>query len=78
MSRACFSSESSAERSRFARASSFASVSGSRSMYVTNQPFSVSSTSHLPVRPRYITKSVSVSQIVAFICVCSFQPMYSL
>mmetsp|Transcript_19845 Transcript_19845/g.42214 ORF Transcript_19845/g.42214 Transcript_19845/m.42214 type:complete len:230 (-) Transcript_19845:207-896(-) len=78
MSRRCFSSESRAARSRLARASILARVSGSRSIYVTNHPFSVSSTSHLPVRPRYITKSVSVSQIVEFMCVCSLKPMYSL
>ena len=60
------------------RSSTLRSFSGSRSTYVTNQPFSVSSTSHLPSRPRYMTKSVSVSQIVAFMWKCCLSEMYSL
>lgn len=35
-------------------------------MSVMNHPFSVSSTLHLPSRPRYLTNSVSVSQMVEF------------
>jgi len=35
-------------------------------MSVMNQPFSVSSTLHLPSRPRCLTNSVSVSQCVEF------------
>ena len=60
------------------RSSTLRNFSGSRSMYVTNQPFSVSSTSHLPVRPRYITKSVSVSHTVAFMWKCCLSEMKSL
>lgn len=40
--------------------------------------FSVSSITHLPVRPKYFTKVVNVSNDVAFMCVCVLSEMYSL
>ena len=43
-----------------------------------NQPFSVSSTLHCPVRPRCFTNSVSVSHLVEFMCTWCRSAMNSL
>ena len=54
--------------SRFRRRSVDSFSMGSSWMRLMNQPFSVSSTRHLPVRPRYLTNSVSVWNVVEFMC----------
>mmetsp|Transcript_26735 Transcript_26735/g.63398 ORF Transcript_26735/g.63398 Transcript_26735/m.63398 type:complete len:205 (+) Transcript_26735:543-1157(+) len=52
--------------SRLLRRSSSSSCAGSLDTRVMNQPFSVSSTLHLPSRPRYLTNSVRVVHFVEF------------
>lgn len=55
-----------------------ASVSGVRSTHWMYHPFSVSSTMHLPSRPRYAMKSPSVVHCVAFMWMWCLSLMYSL
>mmetsp|Transcript_14821 Transcript_14821/g.36993 ORF Transcript_14821/g.36993 Transcript_14821/m.36993 type:complete len:270 (-) Transcript_14821:270-1079(-) len=74
----CRSSSSFSAAVRFSRFSSSMSCMGSLWMRVIHQPFSVSSTLHLPSRPRYLTNSVSVSQRVEFMCTWCLSLMYSL
>mmetsp|Transcript_10395 Transcript_10395/g.18092 ORF Transcript_10395/g.18092 Transcript_10395/m.18092 type:complete len:211 (-) Transcript_10395:380-1012(-) len=64
----CRSSSSFSATLRFNFFSSSISCMGSFMIKVMYQPFSVSSTLHLPSRPRCLTKSVSVSQQVEFMC----------
>ena len=55
---------------------SYSICSMSFSTQVTNHPFSVSSMTHFPERPRWLTKEVRVTQQVAFMWRCSLSPMY--
>ena len=61
----------------FASAAWRASAAGSRSIHAMNQPFSVSSTSAWPLLPKYLTKFVSVSHLVAFMWTWCLSAMYS-
>jgi len=56
------------ERSFFSAASCLAKAFGLLSIQAINQPFSVSSTLQIPVRPRCLANSVRVTQRVEFIC----------
>mmetsp|Transcript_1098 Transcript_1098/g.2568 ORF Transcript_1098/g.2568 Transcript_1098/m.2568 type:complete len:200 (-) Transcript_1098:437-1036(-) len=66
MAMACRSFSSRSAPERFSLRSSSISSMGSRWMSVIHHPFSVSSTLHLPSLPRYLTNSVRVSHLVAF------------
>jgi hypothetical protein len=76
--RSAAAASSSSDALPAARAAARASAAGSRSIQVMFHPRSDSSITALPVRPRYFTKSLSVGQIVLFMCTCSLSWMNSL
>lgn len=61
----------------YKKLTAFANAFGVLSIQAINQPFSVSSTRAIPLRPRCFTNSVKVTQRVEFMWRCCLSAMYS-